>query len=76
MTQNNETYNHFRKAVSTDYENVFSYFYFAENLSQATITKTLLPSYQTILIFNSGTKVLLISRQNTQILAGRYPVLD
>ncbi|MFT3902575.1 MAG: AraC family transcriptional regulator [Niabella sp.] len=66
MTQN-ETYDNFRIAVPTDYENVFSHFYFAENQSSETITKTLLPSYQTILIFNFGTKALLHSKQNTQI---------
>ena len=67
MAQNSETYNNFRIAVPTEYKNVFSHFYFAENQSNETITKTLLPSYQTILIFNFGTKALLNSEQNTQI---------
>ncbi|MDO1450714.1 helix-turn-helix domain-containing protein [Rhodocytophaga aerolata] len=67
MTHNDETYNHFRIAIPAAYENVFSHFYFAQNQSNEIVTKTLLPSYQTILIFNFGTKVLLISRQHTQI---------
>jgi hypothetical protein len=75
-TQKNAKYNHFRIAFQADYENVFSHFYFAQNLSDETITKLLFPFYQTILIFNLGRKVSLTSRQNTQILAGRYPVPD
>ena len=75
MTSNNESYHNFRIAVSTDYENVFSHFYFAENQSNETITKTLLPSYQTILIFNFGTKALLNSEQNTQIEVDKCLVL-
>lgn len=75
MTPNNETYNNFRIAVPTEYKNVFSHFYFAENQSNETITKTLLPSYQTILIFNFGTKALLNSEQNTQIEIDKYIIL-
>lgn len=67
MTNNNETYNSFRIAVPPDYESLFSHFYFAENQSNETLTKTLLPSYQTILLFNFGTKALLCTKQNTQI---------
>ncbi|WP_294312395.1 AraC family transcriptional regulator [uncultured Chryseobacterium sp.] len=67
MPSNSETYNNFRIAIPADYKDVFSHFYFAENLSDKTIIKTLLPSYQTILIFNFGTKALLHSKQNTKI---------
>jgi AraC-like DNA-binding protein len=74
MTQK-ETYDNFRIAVPTDYEDVFSHFYFAENQSAETITKTLLPSYQTILIFNFGTKTLLHSKENTQIEIDKCLVL-
>ena len=70
-----ETYNNFRIAVPTDYENIFSHFYFAENPSAETITKTLLPSYQTILIFNFGTKTLLHSKENTEIEIDKCLVL-
>ena len=54
MTENNPGYHAFRIAVPSVYEEVFSHFYFAENTSGDTIIKTLLPSYQTILIFSFG----------------------
>lgn len=63
----NTLYDNFRIAVPAAYENVFSHFYFAQNQSGETITKTLLPSYQTIMIFNFGAKALLHSKQNTHI---------
>ncbi|MDW7693022.1 AraC family transcriptional regulator [Flammeovirgaceae bacterium SG7u.111] len=75
MKQNGETYDNFRIAVPTDYKNVFSHFYFAENQSNETITKTLLPSYQTILVFNFGTKALLNSKNNSQIEIDKCIVL-
>lgn len=67
MMIQNKTYSSFRIVVPAAYENVFSHFYFAHNQSSETITKTLLPSYQTIMIFNFGAKALLHSKQNTQI---------
>lgn len=67
MTGIQEKYKHYRIAVPADFEEVFSHFYFAENKSEETITKTLLPSYQTILIFSFGTTVWLRTRQNTPI---------
>lgn len=73
--ENNHGYNNCRIAVQTGYEVVFSHFYFAENKSDETITKTLLPSYQTILIFNFGVKAFLHSKQNTQIEVDKYLIL-
>lgn len=75
MTENNPGYNHFRIAVPTAYEEVFSHFYFAENKSGEIITKTLLPSYQTILIFNFGAKPFLDSKQNTRIEVDKCLIL-
>ncbi|MDN3596841.1 helix-turn-helix domain-containing protein [Zunongwangia endophytica] len=75
MKQNGETYNNFRIAVPTEFKNIFSHFYCAENKSNETITKTLLPSYQTIFIFNFGTKALFNSKQNTQIEMDKCLVL-
>jgi AraC-like DNA-binding protein len=43
-----------RIPVPDEFQEVFSHFYFAENYSAATITKTLIPSYQTIMIFSFG----------------------
>lgn len=67
MEQNGEKYDSFRIAVPADYKEIFSHFYFAENKSNKTITKTLLPSYQTILIFNFGASAILNSKNNSHI---------
>ncbi|MBD1427012.1 helix-turn-helix domain-containing protein [Sphingobacterium arenae] len=75
MTQHGETYEDFRIAVPTGYENVFSHFYFAQNRTKETITKTLLPSYQTMLIFSFGKKALLKSTNNRQVEVDKCLVL-
>jgi AraC-like DNA-binding protein len=67
MDLDKKKYNNYRIPVAPEFEGVFSHFYFAENTSSETITKTLLPSYQTILIFNFGARTSLYSKQNTQI---------
>nr|WP_315200615.1 helix-turn-helix domain-containing protein [uncultured Flavobacterium sp.] len=67
MTENKGKYSNFKIAVPTDYEEIFSHFYFAENTTAEIITKTLLPSYQTILIFNFGSVTILYSNQKTEI---------
>ncbi len=72
MIENNAKYNNFRIAVPIAFEKVFTHFYFAENKTSETITKTLLPSYQTILIFNFGEKPFLHSTQNTRIAVDKY----
>ncbi|MFC3161584.1 hypothetical protein ACFOEQ_26945 [Chryseobacterium arachidis] len=66
MIEDNK-FNNYRIAVPAEFESVFSHFYFAENKSEEFITKTFLPSYQTILIFNFGCKAILHSKQNSQI---------
>ncbi|QOG02247.1 AraC family transcriptional regulator [Flavobacterium sp. MDT1-60] len=63
--KNAEENNNYRIAVPSAFETVFSHFYFAENKTDYPITKTLLPSFQTILVFNFGTKSALKSKQNT-----------
>ena len=67
MSQTDRIYHNFRIAVPADYKNVFSHFYFAENKSDYNIKRILFPSYQTILIFNFGTKAVLYSKANTKI---------
>jgi len=54
---------------------VFSHFYFAENRLAHTITQTLLPSYQTMLIFSFGTNALLHSNENERIEIAKCAVL-
>ncbi|MVT09597.1 helix-turn-helix transcriptional regulator [Chitinophaga tropicalis] len=65
--ENNTDYNHYRIAVPSIFEEVFSHFYFAENRSDEALTLTLLPSYQTIMVFSFGTPVSFITRQNDQV---------
>ncbi|WP_282115943.1 AraC family transcriptional regulator [Cellulophaga baltica] len=67
MTEKEEKYRNFKITVPTDYEDIFSHFYFAENKTTKAITKTLLPSYQTILIFNFGITTILYSNQKAKI---------
>lgn len=59
------TYISQRIAVPAAFEEVFSHFYLAQNRSAQAITKTLLPSYQTILVFNFGSPVSLLSGNTT-----------
>ncbi|WP_268847019.1 AraC family transcriptional regulator [Flavobacterium aestivum] len=75
MIENKDTYTNFRIAVPTEYEDVFSHFYYAENISSDTVFKTLLPSFQTILIFNFGAKSILHSKNNTEIIIDKCLVL-
>lgn len=65
--KNAEENNNYRIAVPSAFETVFSHFYFAENKTDFPVTKTLLPSFQTILVFNFGTKSTLKSQQNTNL---------
>lgn len=68
-------YYSFRIAVPTRFEEVFTHFYFAENKSNKLVTKTLLPSYQTVLIFSFGEKPYLLSKKNTRIEVDKYLIL-
>jgi AraC-like DNA-binding protein len=61
------TYHSQRIPVSSPFDEVFSHFYFAENQSDETIHLTLLPSYQTIMVFNFGTPVSFVTRDNDTI---------
>jgi AraC-like DNA-binding protein len=62
--KNAEVNNNYKIAVPSAFETVFSHFYFAENKTQNPITKTLLPSFQTILVFNFGAKSSLKSNHD------------
>jgi len=75
MSEKNPEYKAFRIAVPKAFEQAFSHFYFAKNKSSTTIIKTLLPSYQTILIFNFGETPYLLSKQNTRVEVDKYLML-
>lgn len=70
-----EAYQSFRIEVPSAFEDVFSHFYFAENMSNEIIVKTLLPSYQTIMIFSFGTPVSFITKQNDEVSVDRCLVM-
>lgn len=61
--ENKEGYNSSRIAVPSAFEDVFSHFYFAENKSDRTITLTLLPSFQTIMVFSFGAPVSFTTKE-------------
>jgi AraC-like DNA-binding protein len=75
MSDNKEKYISFRIPVPVEYEEIFSHFYVAENRSSSAITKTLFPSFQTILIFNFGVNVHLFTKQNLSIMIEKCIVL-
>jgi hypothetical protein len=75
MPDNEQDYNSFRIAVPAEFEPVFSHFYFAENQTNQPLTKTLLPNYQTILLFCFGNKASLTTKQNTSIEVEKCLVL-
>jgi hypothetical protein len=49
--KNSEENNNCRIAVPLEFESVFSHFYYAKNKNNLPVTKTLLPSFQTIWFF-------------------------
>ncbi|AEV97246.1 DNA-binding protein [Niastella koreensis] len=67
MERSEQSYNNYKIPVPIAFENVFSHFYIAENRTCQSITKTLLPSYQTIMVFSFGATPSLISQQGTKI---------
>ncbi|MBV8328583.1 helix-turn-helix domain-containing protein [Chryseobacterium sp.] len=60
-------YNELRISVPEKFANVFTHFYFAENISDHPVTKKLLPTYQTILLFCFGESASMTTRENTKI---------
>lgn len=75
MKSAGQTYYSYRLPVPNEFEAVFSHFYFAANKSTRAISKTLLPSFQTIMVFNFGTKARLVSRAKSEIEIDKCIVL-
>ncbi|KEO73930.1 helix-turn-helix domain-containing protein [Anditalea andensis] len=75
MIEENLGYHNFRIELPNGFEEVFTHFYFAENRSGEAITKTLLPSYQTILVFSFGEKPYLVSKHGTRLEVNKYLLL-
>lgn len=75
MISEDHTYHNYRLPVPEEFEPVFSHFYYAENNSSGPLTKTLLPSFQTIMVFNFGTKARLVSGAQNEIEVDKCIVL-
>ncbi|GGH12333.1 AraC family transcriptional regulator [Sphingobacterium alkalisoli] len=75
MENSNPDYINYRIAIPEGYEEVFTHFYFAKNNTSETITKKLIPSYQTILIFSFGEKPYFKSKQNPYLEVDKYLML-
>jgi AraC-like DNA-binding protein len=68
MAEIRPEYQERRISVPQEFENVFSHFYFAENTSDCPVIKTLLPTYQTILLlFCFGGNATLTTKEKTTI---------
>ncbi|OAQ38543.1 DNA-binding protein [Pedobacter psychrophilus] len=75
MQNNNLDYINYRIAIPEEYKKVFTHFYFAKNTSSEIITKKLIPSYQTILIFSFGENPYFQSKQNPYLEVNKYLML-
>lgn len=63
MPETEKEYTNFRISVPVGFETVFSHFYFAENNTKQPVTQTLLPTYQTILLFCFGENAFMTTRE-------------
>ncbi|GEJ43502.1 AraC family transcriptional regulator [Chryseobacterium sp. ON_d1] len=70
-----EGYNNYRISAPTEFKEVFSHFYYAENRSEESVEKTLLPSYQTMMIFSFGHPASFISNNKESIEVEKCIVL-
>lgn len=68
-------YNNYRIAVPSGFGELFSHFYFAENTSGEAITRTILPSFQTIMVFSFGAPVSFLTNQNDEITIDKCIVI-
>lgn len=75
MTDTSPNYLSQRIDVPAAFEAIFSHFYVTENHSSDSITKTLLPSFQSMMIFSFGEAVTLRSRLDSQIILDKCLVL-
>src|SRR5690625_2008041 len=62
-------------AAPSEFEDVYTHFYTAQNKTNSPIRKTLLPSYHTILVFNFGKATFFPSSQNEAVDIGKCLVL-
>lgn len=65
----------YRIEVPKEFEQLITHFYFAQNNSDEAITKKLVPTFQTILVFSFGNLSKLLSNEQTEIDVGKCLVL-
>ncbi|MDM1296317.1 AraC family transcriptional regulator [Sphingobacterium sp. N143] len=75
MKKDKQGYTSYRLTVSAEFSEVFSHFYFAGNSSSQPQTNTLIPSFQTVMVFNFGAKAVLNSRQGREVEMDKCIVL-
>lgn len=68
MKEHNENYSERRIQVPTDFEQVITYFYTAQNNTGSDIKKILVPSFQTIMVFSFGSPVRFTSGGGSVLL--------
>lgn len=64
-----------RISAPEEFNDVFSNFYFTSNCTEKSIKKTLLPTFQMMMVFSFGTEVFLESDQNSQIQIDKCVVI-
>lgn len=64
-----------RIAIPPAFGEVFSHFYYAENKTGETVVKTLMPSYQMIMIFSFGTPASFTAKNGEEITVEKCIVL-
>ncbi len=70
-----ETHHSGRIPVPSSFEEVFTHFYFAENRSNLPTRQTLLPSYQTIMVFNFGAPISFFTIDKEELMMDKCLVL-
>ena len=65
----------FRIDPPEEIQEIVTHFYVAQNNSDKAITKKLVPTFQTILVFSFGNLTQLVSDENTPIEVGKCVVL-
>ena len=68
-------YHNFRIDAPEDFADVVTHFYVAQNGTTEAITKRLVPTFQTILVFNFGNLTKLISAAGSAVEVGKCVVL-
>ncbi|KQM71451.1 DNA-binding protein [Pedobacter sp. Leaf216] len=70
-----DEYNGYRIPVPAEFDELISHFYFAENKSSNPIIHTFLPTFQSIMVFNFGAAISLITKEKEEISMDKCLVL-